>query len=298
MKIAALDLGSNSFLCLICDVAEGKISKVFYDASIITRLGKSVQKEGKLSKESLLRAAEAFRDFKKVIDEHNVEKVIAVTTAAAREASNFKDLKDLGDSYGIPITLISGEEEAQMSFAGAVETSQFQDSLLIDIGGGSTEIAFYENAELKLKSLPIGTVRLGEMFVSDLSTLKKVDLEKMKQHIHKALDVVWGESKLPGRKWVAVAGTPTSLASILNGSYDEAAINGFSLSLDKITELKERLISTDLIERRKIPGLEPKRADVIPVGALILETIVAWAQQTKVSVSTRGLRYGLAIKNA
>lgn len=298
MKIAALDLGSNSFLCLICEVENGKITTVFEDRSIITRLGKSVQKEGRLSKESLLRAAEAFREFHKMILEHEVEKVVAVTTAAAREASNFSDLKDLGDSYDIPIKLISGEEEAEMSFAGAISNEEREDSLLVDIGGGSTEIAFYEDSQLRLRSLPIGTVRLGEMFVSDLSTLTDSDLDKMRQHILKALDVVWGDEKLPSKNWVAVAGTPTSLASIINGAYEEQKINGSLMTLDKISELKKTLIQTDLVQRRKIPGLEPKRADVIPIGALILETIVSWAEQSKVKVSTRGLRYGLAIKTS
>lgn len=298
MKIAALDLGSNSFLCLICRVERGKIIEVLYDKAIITRLGKNVQKEGVISRESLLRASEAFLEFKRPMENFGVEKVVAVTTSAAREATNFSDLKLLGEEHGIPIDLISGEKEARYSFLGATDKSQNKDSLILDIGGGSTEIAYYEDGELKLTSLPIGSVRLGDMFVEDWTHLNSNVLEKMKKQALQSIEVVWEQSKPPKRNWVAVAGTPTSLRSIQEKTYDPQLIHETRLTLGEVSKLKSDLLNMELKNRRKLPGLDPKRADVIPVGAMILETVMEWAEVEEVTVSVRGLRYGLALSES
>lgn len=295
MKTAALDLGSNSFLCLITEKdQEGRLI-VLEDESIITRLGQGVQKEGKLTKEGLLRAAQAFSRFKILMEKHSVEKVEAVTTAAAREASNFSELRELGRQYGIPISLISGEKEAGLSFTGAVSEELRSSSLLLDIGGGSTEMAYYiEGGELFLRSLPLGSVRLGEMFISDWADLGREDLEKMREQIHKTLEVSWGEARPPVKEWVAVAGTPTSLKAVDLKEFDPKKINDAVMTLEEIKRINRELLALPLNERRKTPGLQAKRADVIPVGGLILETLMAWAGVDAIKVSTGGLRYGLA----
>ena len=295
MISAALDLGSNSFLCLISEKNQDGKLRVLEDRSIITRLGQSVQKEGKLSKEGLLRAAQAFSEFKLMMDKYEVKVVKAVTTAAAREASNFSELQDLGLQYNIPIELISGEKEAELSFMGAVSTENKMKSLLLDIGGGSTEMAYYLSEEdLFLRSVSLGSVRLGEMFVSDWSKLNSSDLEKMKEQIFKTLELSWGEERPPVKNWVAVAGTPTSLKAVQLGAFDVDKINGSKMLLSEVSAVNKKLLDMPLIERRKTPGLQPKRADVIPVGGLILETLMEWAHIEEIEISTGGLRYGLA----
>jgi len=292
---AALDLGSNSFLCLISKKSNAGDIEVLEDRSIITRLGQGVQKEGKITKEALLRAAQAFTEFKKMIEIHKAEHVNAVTTAAAREASNFNELQALGLEYGIPIEVISGEREAELSFSGAVETAAVSESLLLDIGGGSTEMAYYKNdGKLFLRSLPLGSVRLGEMFITDWSELERDDLEKMRDQILKTLELSWEEKRPPLKKWVAVAGTPTSLKAVQLGEFSVDKINGSSMSLREVKDINGRLLDMPLVERRKTPGLQPKRADVIPVGGLILETLMIWAKVEEIEISTGGLRYGLA----
>lgn len=295
MKTAALDLGSNSFLCLISERDQKGKLVVLEDESIITRLGQGVQKEGKLTKEGLLRAAQAFARFKVLMDKHSVEKIEAVTTAAAREASNFSELKNLGDQYGISISLISGEKEAELSFTGAIADVERSSSLLLDIGGGSTEMAYYkEDGELFLRSLSLGSVRLGEMFISDWADLTRDDLEKMREQIYKTLDVSWGTERPPSKSWVAVAGTPTSLKAVQLKEFDPVKINNSVMTLEEIKKINRELLALPLVERRKTPGLQIKRADVIPVGGLILETLMAWADIDEIRVSTGGLRYGLA----
>lgn len=294
MISASLDLGSNSFLCLISKITEQGELTVLEDKSIITRLGQGVQKKGKITAEALMRAAQAFAEFKLMIDQHNVEKILAVTTAAAREATNFSELQALGLKYGIPIELISGEKEAELSFAGAVPSDKKMKSLLLDIGGGSTEMAYYTSEDnLFLRSIPIGSVRLGEMFVSDWALLTRADLEKMKDQIYKTLDLSWGEDRPPNKNWVAVAGTPTSLKAVQLKAFDVDKINGSKMSLSEIKTINQELLDKPLVERRKTPGLQAKRADVIPVGGLILETLMEWAGVDEIEVSTGGLRYGL-----
>lgn len=299
MKVAALDLGTNSFLCLVAERCDLKGLKILDDKSIITRLGQSVQKEGRLSKEALVRAAQAFSQFQVTIKDYKVSKVMAVTTSAARDAENFEELKTLGANYGIPIKVISGEREAELSFKGAVAEDEYQDSLLLDIGGGSTEMAFFKNKESEpkdffLKSLPLGSVRLGEMFVEDWGDLTSEHLKKVKDQILKTLDLSWEERRPPFKNWIAVAGTPTTLKAIEVGEFDVEKIEGSFLTLKKIKEINQNLISMSLKDRRKIKGLAPKRADVIPVGATVLETLLEWSNVDSVKVSTKGLRFGLA----
>lgn len=299
MKTASLDLGSNSFLCLISEIQADGTLLVLEDVSVITRLGQGLQQEGKLTNEALLRAAQTFQKFKEIMDRHNVSQVKAVTTAAAREASNFEALKALGLKYGIPIDLISGEEEALMSFEGAIAQAELKSSLLLDIGGGSTEMAYYpdDKEKLFLRSLPLGSVRLGEMFVSDWAEVDARVVAKVKDQILKALDVSWGQARPPIKNWVAVAGTPTTLQAVEAGGYSEEAVNGQVLTYAKICNLNERILSLPLSERRKLAGMAPKRADVIPIGGAILQTLMEWADVSEVKVSTRGLRYGLAKKH-
>ena len=299
MKVAALDLGTNSFLCLVAEKTDLNGFKVLNDQSIITRLGQSVQKEGRLSKEALVRAAQAFSQFQETINEYDVSKVMAVTTSAARDAENFEELKALGANYGIPIKVISGEREAELSFQGAVEDDEFQDSLLLDIGGGSTEMAFFKNKQDEpkdffLKSLPLGSVRLGEMFVEDWDDLTIEHLKKVKDQILKTLDLSWEERRPPLKNWIAVAGTPTTLKAIELGEFDVEKIEGSTLTLKKIKEINLNLISMSLKDRRKVKGLAAKRADVIPVGTTVLETLMEWSKVNSVRVSTKGLRFGLA----
>ncbi len=295
MKTAALDLGSNSFLCLISEKQPDGSLKVLSDGSIITRIGEGVQKEGKLTRQGLLRAAQAFSRFRETMDKFVVERVQAVTTSAAREASNFLELKNLGEQYGIPIKLISGEEEAQLSFSGAVLDKAKENSLLLDIGGGSTEIAYLkEDGGFFFKSLPLGSVRLGEMFISDWAGLKKKDLEKMRDQISKVLEVSWGKKRPLEKSWIAVSGTPTSLKAVELKGFDPAVINNSVMKIKDIKRINQELVAMPLFQRRKVPGLEAKRADIIPVGGLILEALMNWADIKSIRISTGGLRYGLA----
>lgn len=281
----------------MCLIAQKNISgdvEVLYDESIITRLGQSVQKKGLLSKEALLRAAQAFAKFQENIEDHDVEKIMAVTTSAARDAENFEELKKVGEEYGIPIKVIPGEEEARLSFQGAISNKYEKNSLLLDIGGGSTELAYFEQDKFILKSLPLGAVRLGEMFVAEWADLNESSLNKVEDQIIKTLELSFGDKKPPLKEWVAVAGTPTTLKAIQNGEFIASKIENSRLTRADVSDMVLELISLPLVERRKVSGLEAKRADVIPVGAKILETLMKWCDVAEVKVSTKGLRYGLA----
>ena len=237
-----------------------------------------------------------FLMFKKNIDKFGVDKVMAVTTSAARDAENFSDLYDLGQKFGIPIKIISGEEEAELSFDGAVSAEEKENSLLVDIGGGSTEIAFFKEGVFRRKSLPLGSVRLGEMFVDDWALLNKDSLDRIREQIIKTLEVSFDGVKPPLKNWIAVAGTPTTLKAIQLKGFDSDKINGSSLLRSDVSLLVGMLIDTPLEKRHELKGLDKKRADVIPVGAKILDVLLEWCNIENVKVSTRGLRYGLAKK--
>lgn len=232
MKIASLDLGTNSFLCLISEVVSSSEIKILHDEVKIVRLGQELGKTGRLHSDALQRADECLRKFSEVIKSQKVDQVQAVATAAAREASNSEEFLKICEKYNIPLVTISGEEEARMSFQGAINPNEEKKVLLIDIGGGSTEYIVGKKGHIELaRSLPYGVVKLTEKWISAQPV--NTDQEKnLRAFIQAQTEALWTqiENLRPEKIW-AVAGTPTSLASAsLGGNFDAKKIDGFCLT--------------------------------------------------------------------
>lgn len=299
MKVAALDLGTNSFLCLIAEVEGGEFRKIISDKVEIVRLGQDVNKTKKFHPEALKRARLCLYEFKKAIDQHKPEKILAMATSAAREVKNADELFKLGADLGIPIEIIPGEKEAEITFKGA--TSGFPKDekrrAVIDIGGGSTEIIAGTHEEIiGGRSVNIGAVRLTEMFfpiqpptVKQISDCRKHIQEKLKP----LLDMI---RKLEVDELIAVAGTPTELAVATLGAYDPAKIDGFRFSDVVLQEWIEKFSTTTSEERVKKFGISKGRSDIILAGALVLEMILKGLDFQSLTVSTRGVRYGVALE--
>lgn len=302
MKVAALDLGSNSFLCLI---AENKVEfnnhfNAVIDKVHIVRLGEGVDKNKVFSADALNRAKKALEDFKKIIVDNHVDFVQAVATSAARDVTNADQLVKICDTLNIPVKILSGTEEAEMSFKGAVfDQPHDQKILVIDIGGGSTEFIFgINNKILNRKSLDIGGVRYFERFINGYP-LTNEKLKKMEEQISYELESLFLGVNLKeytsNLKILAVAGTPTSLAAAELGGYDEQKVHGYNLTLSQLISWRDKLASSDLNEKIKL-GIEEKRADIILVGVCVLKLTLEKLKINAVCVSTKGLRYGLAMK--
>lgn len=300
MKVAALDLGSNTFLLLIAEVEKGIVKETYFDKAQVVRLGQDLQKNGFFHKEALIRAQICLTDYKKIIDEHKPDKVLAMATSASRDAKNYQALHDICQNLQIPLQIISGQEEAQVTFNGSVSFLNHSGSVIVvDIGGGSTEFIYGSIKEQKIifsKSYDIGCVRLTEKFVkSDPPSLQDVKLiedevtEKIREFSKKIKVSV--EDQI-----IAVAGTPTALAASELGGYDDKKVNGYKISKKRLKEWCLHLASHTLEERIQKYKIESGRADVILVGAITLWALCDILNKEEILVSTRGVRYGVALK--
>ena len=303
MKVAALDLGSNTFLCLIAEVEKSqqgtfKITKTFTDETQIVRLGQDVGKTKKLHPEALVRAQKCLSDFKKVIEFQKPEKVLAMATSAARDSENRNELFEIGKKLGIPIEVIPGHQEAQITFQGSVSAQSDQKTrLVLDIGGGSTEfILGRQNEILQSMSLDIGCVRLTEKWITEQPTSDD-EVKRAQAAIVESFSLLNHFSNEPIDEILAVAGTPTALIAAQIGSFDVQKIDGARLSQVQLQDWKGKLQQASLQNKIEM-GLPAGRADVMLIGVLILLEALKKYNKTEMTVSTRGVRHGIALEMA
>jgi exopolyphosphatase/guanosine-5'-triphosphate,3'-diphosphate pyrophosphatase len=293
MRFASLDLGSNSFLCLIVDTDSSGICKVVSDEVRVVRLSEGLQKTGQLSVAALERAKEALGDFKKIINQHKVDKVIAVTTAVARQAENSELFLKLVEEFQFPIKLISGSEEAEITYLGAVSgQTDGKDLLVIDIGGGSTEIIFNQNYA---KSFDFGVVRLKEKY-NVLYPIAESVTQAITKHIDEEITAFL--SKLTEKKInkvIAVAGTPTTLAAMEIGKYDAKLVDTYVFNLKGLETWYARLSQLKPEQIVNSYFIDAGRADVISIGILILIRVLKILNLSELEVSIRGVRYGVVL---
>ncbi len=303
MLRAGIDIGTNTILLLIAEVEDGKVSKVLEDHVKVVRLGQGVDKNRAFHPDAITRARECFREYAEILRKYPGIDVRAVATSGSRDARNSAEFfAEIEKETGIRIRVISGEEEARMSFLGALPDGATAPASLavIDIGGGSTEIVGLRaqgSSELFRFSFDMGCVRLTERFlssdppeVSQLESLRKfVRAELLGQ---KAL-----LDGLRGRELIGVAGTATYLASSALGldRFDPARVHGSGLRLNEVESLGAKFACLAAAERLGIGGMDKGRADVIVAGALILEETMKAAGFTKLTASVRGLRYGAVL---
>ncbi len=325
LRIAGLDLGTNTCLCLIADVevanGEFRSLKVVRDEVRIVRLGQGVHASRALHPEALARAEETFREFSGFIKTANCDRVLAVATSAARDVKNGSLLIELGRKYGIPIEIISGEKEAELTFSGAFKPCGAGLTAMIDVGGGSTEIIFGDHNGILLRfSADVGSVRLTERFIKsqpipqhELMQIKENVRASLVQGFELALDkfnepaqpkVDSGTVQEPPltkaelfarvEQTIGVAGTPTTLAAVdLGQDFETEAVHGYEFNISSLDEWTARLASMSVAERQSLAGMEPKRADVIVSGAICLAESMRAINSRVLKVSVRGLRYGV-----
>ena len=297
-RVASIDIGTNTILLLIAKVEEGKVNPLF-EIETVARLGEGVQKNGILLKEAMDRGLQTLAQYLKWCQELEVQKVFTAGTSALREAKNSEDFLNLvKEKLDLPIEVISGEEEAQLSFlAVAKDLGEVKEPILVvDVGGGSTEFILGKGNQIsQWISLPLGSVRFTEEFLRS-DPVQEEEWEKMERKIQGYL-VNIPHSQEP-ISMVAVGGTATTLASVEQGLEDFIAekIHHFVLGKEA---LKNQLLlyrSKTIDERRKISGLPIARADVILAGGAILYLAMEELKCPSVLISCHGVRYGLLYK--
>lgn len=297
MKVAALDLGTNTFLLLVADVERGKVTRVYRDEIRVTRLGQEVHRNRLFHPDALARAEQCFREYAEIIQAENVDYTVAMATSAARDVGNGEELFKLGKKYGIPIEIIPGAREAEITFRGSTFDEEDANGLaVIDVGGGSTEVIGQINNEISGASVDVGSVRLTELFVKS-HPVSAEDLRALEIYVQQKFNEAREQLPIGKVKDVlAVAGTPTTLAAVIQGKpYAKDVVNNFRIELPAMREWLKRLAAMTVPERQALPGMDPKRADVIVAGLVILISATELLGLKSIKVSDRGVRYGVAL---
>ncbi len=280
MIVAAIDCGTNSVRLLVAESRDGAI--VERERTLrLTRLGQGVDASGEFNRDALTRTFAACDDYAAILAAHGVDRLRFVATSAARDARNREEFfAGVRDRLGVTPEVISGDEEARLSFGGALAAAPGADGpvLVVDIGGGSTELVLgAPGGPLRAVSLDIGSVRLRERFLaSDPPTPAQVAAASA------MVDSLLDDSGIdPGaaRTWLGVGGTATSLSAIAQGLpvYDRARVQGSTITRAALAALADRLLGIPVSEVLTIPTMVPGRADVICAGALICARIAARA---------------------
>jgi len=295
--IATIDIGTNTALLLIAKVAQnGDIDPLFEKESIV-RLGEGVDENGVLKAEAISRTMKAIGEHMEVVRSFEAEEVIISGTSAVRDAKNRDVIIDkIKNRFDINMRVLAGEEEARLTYFGALSNKKFMDDiLLIDIGGGSTEFIHGNQTEIKSAiSIDIGSVRLTERFIKH-DPITREEYFQIEEFVRKQLDAVSNQFSVHPQNLIGVAGTITTLAAIRLklDDYDGRRIDNSTLSRDEVRPIVDLLKRKTLDERKKIIGLRPQRADVILAGTIILLESMRQLSIDELLVSDRGLRYGL-----
>ena len=270
MKISAIDTGSNSVRLLMW--ADGRS---IYKKIDTTRLGEGLAETGRLSPAAMRRTAKAIAAFYAQAEKEGAEKIYVFATAAARRAENGAEFVRLvRDMYGIPVEILSGEEEAETGILGALGGN---DGGVIDVGGASSEAIVRAGGKIVYeKSLDLGAVRLLELGGGDLKKTEALISDKLSFY-----------GKIPQSAWTAIGGTATSLVALEKKlvPYDAEKVHGTRLRVGTVRKWAERLFAMTQNERLSLAGMDPRRADILGGGALLLAMIAQYAGAEEIAVS-------------
>jgi exopolyphosphatase/guanosine-5'-triphosphate,3'-diphosphate pyrophosphatase len=302
MRVATIDIGTNTVLLLVAELGKDGALTAFEERATITRLGEGVDQRRSLSPAAIERTNECLSAYATAIRAAGAERIAVVGTSAMRDAKGGDEVRaHVARVLGVEARVISGDEEARLTFAGAVSGLGLPagEITVFDIGGGSTEVVLgrvdARGAPTEIsfaRSFDIGSVRLTERHVkNDPPTPAELNALRL------AADAEFAELVPVGdRPVVGIAGTMTTLAavSLAMATYDGAAVHGHIMLRREIEHVVRDLAAKPLSERKSVIGLEPKRADVIVAGGTIAAVLLERLAAGRVRISDRGVRWGLA----
>jgi exopolyphosphatase/guanosine-5'-triphosphate,3'-diphosphate pyrophosphatase len=275
MRVAAVDIGSNSIRLLVAEVgADGAVSEL-ERRSVVTRLGHGVDADGRISQDAADRTFKVLAGYHETIQRLGAERNIAVLTSAVRDAVNGQQFSERVRALGLDTKVLTGDEEAQLTFLGATSgrPPSAEPGVVIDIGGGSTEfVVGHDHTPTFHTSLQAGVVRMSERHIDNDPPLPD-ELQALRADVAQTF-----QAGLPAavrasvKRGIAVAGTATSAAAIDQAldPYDPARVHGYDLRRATVESLLARLAQMDEEQRREVPGLHPDRAPTIVAGMILL----------------------------
>lgn len=302
MRVAAIDCGTNSIRLLIADIENGTLTDVVR-TMVIVRLGEGVDKTGEFSQAALARTFTAIETFALLISQHQPERVRFVATSASRDVSNRSEFLDgVLKRLGIEPDIISGDEEAELSFLGATADLVNEQEppaapyLVVDIGGGSTEFVLGTTGPTAAISTNVGCVRMTERhLISDPAT--PLEIAAAIADIDAAIDLAYQSVPISqAHSLIGLAGSVTTVAAIALGlsEYDSIAIHGSRISASEIHRITGELLAMTRAQRAKLGPMHEGRIDVIGSGALVLDRIMIRTGLSEVVVSERDILDGIA----
>lgn len=301
-RIAVVDLGSTSFTLLVADVtADGHIVRVAREREML-RLGAALAQESKLSDELCERAVDGARRLRRLADRAGAQELVAVATSAIRDAKNGRKLAErISRALGSEVRTLSGEEEARLIFSAFRRRVGLGDenALGLDLGGGSLELAVGNASGLRFETtLRLGVTRLhGELVRSD--PLSAAEVRSLRARVEDSLDPIAGRIRALGSvRCIAAGGTVRALARLLLGVPDDAPsadLRGLLVSAEDFDGLARRLARSNHAERLALPGIDEKRADLLPTGAVIMSAVLARLAVPGLMICDWGLREGVIL---
>ena len=304
MRIAVVDIGSNSTRLLVADVEHGRVTAQLERLTRVTRLGAGVDTSGKLDPDAIARVLATLDDYHQRIEAHHAERRVAVLTSAVRDAANGQEFADeVRSRYGLDAKILDGEEEARLTFLGATSERDPDDkttTLETDIGGGSTEFVIGQGRTPHFHvSTQAGVVRQTERHLHHDPPLPE-ELERLAADVRSIIDAAVPERWRRVRHAIGVAGTPTSLAAIAQAldPYDSDRVQGYILERAECERQLELLAAMPLEERREVPGLHPDRAPTIIAGIVILIEIMRLFELSRIEASEHDILHGAALRYA
>lgn len=307
-RVGVIDVGTNGVKILIADVTPLEVLPV-YESSTQTRLGAGLYEKNTLRDDSILATSMAVADHHQRAIAHEASRVICVATSAMRDASNgYSLVQSIRGSCGLELVVLSGNREAELAFKGVQTDARLRDRdlLVVDVGGGSTELIFGSSSGIRLqRSFQLGAVRLAEDFkLSDppsrhefKSCTARID-GFLNEHVAPVFSPVIRERARfgPSPMIVGASGTSTVIARmhLQTQSFDRTLIERVTLSSGEVSDLCHLIWDCSLTDRKNLPGLPHNRADIIPFGVLIFSRLMALFESNQLCVSMRGLRFALA----
>ena len=296
VKIASLDLGSNSTRLLIADVSEEKFNTL-ERSHVVTKMAEGLEENGFISDEARKRVIKTLKTFLKQIKKHEVVEVFAVGTAAMRDSSNTVEFIDeIKSKLDIEVEIITGHQEGIITSLGVHHfMDNLQNYLIVDIGGRSTEFIYEDNNKVVSHSLDLGVVTLTEKYFSELPANRENILKAEQEVIEKISNLKISNNKL----LIGVSGTATSLGSIYleQDRFNEDPIHNIEISQLELTNIKnivQKLSEPEIIT--KFNGVDPKRAKTITSGIVILENIMKRYENSSIIISKNDILEGLILK--
>ena len=296
VKLASIDLGSNSTRLLIAEVDDQGFN-VLIRKHVVTKMSENIEQTGVISTEAFKRVNSTLRDFKKLLIANDVDDVFVVGTAALRDAKNSDEIiQNIRKKYDFEVEVLSGHEEGITTSIGVLHFMQNTENfLIIDIGGRSTEFIYEFENKIISKSLNLGVVTLSEKYFSNLPIGQEL-IDEAKLKIETELSQLDIKVK---KNVIGVSGTALSLASIFidQQNFNEEELHEIKIDIDNIQAINKRILKmTEAEIITKFRGIDPKRASTITSGIFLLEIILSHYSNSAIIISKNDILEGLILK--